>query len=146
MFKFAPAALLALALTGTAAAQPAACTDEASAQAYLDRFATDMTAAQEAGKLDAAAAHVTGSAAEVASLGEAFGGAVQSFGDATAALNERLQTIEAALEKSIARSDEQLAYYVAQAREVIELSMLSQKQIIGELQQLAGARDGAANA
>ncbi len=55
MFKFAPAALLALALTGTAAAQPAACTDEASAQAYLDRFATDMTAAQEAGKLDAAA-------------------------------------------------------------------------------------------
>ncbi len=55
MFKFAPAALLALALTGAAAAQPATCTDEASAQAYLDRFATDMTAAQEAGKLDAAA-------------------------------------------------------------------------------------------
>ena len=69
---------------------------------------------------------------------------MQSFGDSTAALNERLHAIEAALEKSLARSDEQLAYYVAQAREVIELSMLSQKQIIGELQQLAGARDGAA--
>ena len=109
-----------------------------------NRFSTQVES--EAGKLDAAAAHVTGSAAEVASLGEAFGGAVQSFGDATAALNERLQTIEAALEKSLARSDEQLAYYVAQAREVIELSMLSQKQIIGELQQLAGARDRAVNA
>lgn len=100
----------------------------------------------EAGKLDSAAAHVTGSALEVASLGEAFGGAVQSFGQSTESLNERLQGIESALEKSLARSDEQLAYYVAQAREVIELSMLSQKQIIGELQQLAGARDRAAGA
>jgi len=100
----------------------------------------------EAGRLDAAAAHVTGSALEVASLGEAFGGAVQAFGDATGSLNERLQAIESALEKSLARSDEQLAYYVAQAREVIELSMLSQKQIIGQLQQLAGTGDGAAGA
>jgi len=97
----------------------------------------------EAGKLDQAAAQVTGSAVEVASIGEAFGGAVQQFGQSTEALNERLQAIEAALDKSITRSDEQLAYYVAQAREVIELSMLSQKQIIGELQQLSGHRGNA---
>jgi len=111
----------------------------------LERVGSRFTAQVEgeAGKLDAAAAHVTGSALEVASLGEAFGGAVQAFGDSTTALSERLQAIEAALDRSLARSDEQLAYYVAQAREVIELSMLSQKQIIGELQQLAGARDGA---
>ena len=38
------------------------------------------------------------------------------------------------------RSDEQLAYYVAQAREVIDLSMLSQKQIIEDMQQLASPR------
>jgi len=36
------------------------------------------------------------------------------------------------------RSDEQLAYYVAQAREVVELSVLSQQQIIADMQQLAG--------
>jgi hypothetical protein len=36
------------------------------------------------------------------------------------------------------RSDEQLAYYVAQAREVIDLSLLSQKQIVEDLQRLAG--------
>lgn len=114
----------------------------------LERVGSRFTAQveSEAGRLDAAAAHVTGSAVEVASLGEVFGGAVQSFGESAAALNERLQAIEAALDKSLARSDEQLAYYVAQAREVIELSMLSQKQIIGELQQLAGTRDGAAGA
>ncbi|WP_305804791.1 DUF802 domain-containing protein [Stenotrophomonas sp. YIM B06876] len=95
----------------------------------------------EAGKLDDAAAHVTSSAVEMASLGEAFGTAVQLFGSSTEALNERLQVIESALEKSLTRSDEQLAYYVAQAREVVELSMLSQKQIIAELQQLGDRRN-----
>ena len=54
------------------------------------------------------------------------------------------QQIGSALEQSGARSDEQLAYYVAQAREVVDLSVLSQKQIIEELQQLAGR--GAARA
>ncbi len=111
----------------------------------LERVGSRFTAQieDEAGKLDAAAAHVTGSALEVASLGEAFAGAVQLFGQSSEALNQRLQLIETALDKSLARSDEQLAYYVAQAREVVDLSMLSQKQIIGELQQLAVARDGA---
>ncbi|WP_449465300.1 DUF802 domain-containing protein [Stenotrophomonas humi] len=110
----------------------------------LERVGNRFTAQieTETGKLDNAAAHVTSSAVEVASLGEAFGGAVQLFGQSTDTLNERLQLIETALDKSLARSDEQLAYYVAQAREVIDLSMLSQKQIIGELQQLAVARDG----
>jgi alpha-glucosidase (family GH31 glycosyl hydrolase) len=51
---------------------------------------------------------------------------------------ETLQRIEDSLNKSVARSDEQLAYYVAQAREVIDLSILSQKQIVEDLQQLSG--------
>ncbi|MEE7567091.1 hypothetical protein HH297_12075, partial [Xanthomonas sp. Kuri4-3] len=59
------------------------------------------------------------------------------------ALMQRLEHVGGALDASLARSDEQLAYYVAQAREVIDLSVLSQKQIIEELQQLAGRRGGA---
>ncbi len=51
-----------------------------------------------------------------------------------------LQRLEAALDKSLARSDEQLAYYVAQAREVIDLSVLSQKQILEDMQRLADQR------
>jgi hypothetical protein len=101
-----------------------------------NRFADHV--ATETGKLEGIAAQVTGSAVEVASLGEAFGMSVQLFGRSTDALTERLQHISAALDASLARSDEQLAYYVAQAREVIDLSMLSQKQIIEELHQLAG--------
>jgi len=108
----------------------------------LNRVGTRFTDHIEAetGKLGAVAAQVTGSAVEVASLGEVFGMAVQTFGESNGLLVDHLQRIEAALDKSLARSDEQLAYYVAQAREVIDLSMLSQKQIIEEMQQLAGQR------
>jgi DNA anti-recombination protein RmuC len=92
----------------------------------------------ETRKLDSVAAQVT--AVEVASLGDAFGAAVQVFGESNDKLLSHLQRIEAALEKSLARSDEQLEYYVAQAREVIDLSMMSQKQIVEDLQQIAGRR------
>ena len=105
----------------------------------LDRVGTRFTdkVETETRHLSEVAAQVTGGAVEVASLGEAFGAAVQTFGESNDKLVAHLQRIEAALDKSLARSDEQLAYYVAQAREVIDLSMLSQKQIIEDLQLLA---------
>ncbi|MEZ0601108.1 DUF802 domain-containing protein [Paraburkholderia sp. IW21] len=111
----------------------------------LDRVGTQFTdkVAAETGKLGAVAAQVTGSAVEVASLGEAFGVSVQLFGESNDKLVTHLQRIEAALDKSLARSDEQLAYYVAQAREVIDLSMRSQKQIVEDLQRVAGQRASA---
>ena len=99
----------------------------------------DAIAAQTE-KLTAASAQVAGSAVEIASLGDAFGAAVQSFGESNTQLLEHLQRIEAALDKSMARSDEQLGYYVAQAREVVELSVMSQKQILENLQDLAQTR------
>ena len=68
---------------------------------------------------------------------------MQLFGDANEKLVAHLQRIEAALDKSLTRSDDQLAYYVAQAREVIDLSMMSQKQIVEDLQQLAAQRTSA---
>ena len=76
----------------------------------------------------------------MASLGDAFGAAVQVFGQSNEELLARLQRIEAALDRSLARSDEQLAYYVAQAREVVDLSLLAQKQIIEELRLLDDRR------
>ena len=99
------------------------------------RFTEQVEA--ETGKMTSIAAQITGGAAEVASMGEAFGLAVQMFSQSNDKMGAQLQRIEAALGKSIARSDEQLAYYVAQAREVIDLSIMSQKQIVEDLQQLA---------
>ena len=53
----------------------------------------------------------------VAGSGRAgFGHAVQVFGESNDKLLTHLQRIEAALEKSLARSDEQLEYYVAHCR------------------------------
>jgi hypothetical protein len=97
----------------------------------------------ETGKLGTVAAQVTGSAVEIASLGDAFGAAVRMFGEANDKLVAHLQRIEAALDKSLARSDEQLAYYVAQARDVVDLSVMSQKQIVEDLQLLAAQRASA---
>ena len=88
----------------------------------------------EAGKLVEIGASVAGGALEVASLGEAFGHAVQLFADSNEKMMAALQRIEGGLAKSLTRSDEQLAYYVAQAREVIELSILSQKKMVDDLQ------------
>ena len=114
----------------------------------LERVGTRFTeqVAQETDKLDGIAAQVTGSAVEVASLGEAFGVAVQEFSASNDKLAEHLARIEAALDKSMTRSDEQLAYYVAQAREVVDLSMLSQKQILENLQQFSAQQASAAEA
>jgi hypothetical protein len=120
----------------------------ANAAARLDQ-AGDALAARlesEGAKLGDAAAHVAGGAIDVASLGDAFGAAVQAFGAANAQLVENLQRVEAALDKSMSRSEEQLAYYVAQAREVIDLSLLSQKEIFDALRQLPEGRMPAAGA
>jgi hypothetical protein len=111
-----------------------------SSAALLDRIGARFGEQVDAqtDKLAAVAAQVTGSAVEVASLGDAFGLAVELFGQSNDKLVNQLQRIDSALGKSLARSDDQLAYYVAQAREVIDLSLLSQKQIIEDLQRLAG--------
>ena len=97
-------------------------------------FSADI--ASESHKLAEIAARVTTSAVDVASLADTFGVAVQSFNAANEKLASNLDRIELALDKSMTRSDGQLAYYVAQAREIIDLSMSSQKEIIDELRQL----------
>jgi hypothetical protein len=91
--------------------------------------------ASETQKLSEIAAQVTASTVDVASLGETFGFAVRAFSETNDKLMANLQRIEQAIDKSMTRSDEQLAYYVAQAREMIDLSIGSQKDVLEALQQ-----------
>ena len=115
---------------------------EADAEAeLLERVGSQFAAKvdSEAGKLIDIGASVSGSALEVASLGEAFGHAVQLFSESNDKMMAALQRIEGALAKSLTRSDEQLAYYVAQAREIIDLSIMSQKKMVDDLQRVAGS-------
>lgn len=100
----------------------------------LRQETTRLTA--HAGEAIDVATHVTASAVELASLGESFNHGVQLFTQTNERLMASLQRIEGALGQSLARSDEQLAYYVAQAREVIDLSITSQQGILDDLRRL----------
>ena len=84
--------------------------------------------------------HLVGSVADAATgsreLASGLEGAVSAFAATSSSLSSHLEQLAGALDASLARSDEQLAYYVAQAREVVDLSLLSQKQITEELRQL----------
>lgn len=97
---------------------------------------TGAEAARIGESISASAAQITGSAVEMAALGDAFAGAVEHFGAANERLLGGLARIEESLEKSLLRSDEQLAYTVAQARELIDLSLLSQQRLVADLQRL----------
>ncbi len=109
-----------------------------SAGAVLDQVGRQFaeTVGAQAHRADDVAAQVSGSAIELAALGEAFGHGVQLFAATNDKLIGSLQRIEAAVGQSMQRSDEQLAYYVAQAREVIDLSISSQQGIVDDLRRL----------
>ncbi len=103
---------------------------EQAGQQFSDALGT------QAGKVDEVAAHVAASAVELASLGESFSHGVGLFTASNDKLVQGLQGIEGAIGQSMSRSDEQLAYYVAQAREVIDLSISSQQGIVEDLRRL----------
>jgi len=99
----------------------------------------DQVLQAHAGQAAEASAHVAASSIELASVGEAFGQGMQLFQAANDRAMATLQRVEAALARSTARSDEQLAYYVAQAREVIDLSIASQQGLVEQLRLVQGA-------
>jgi hypothetical protein len=113
-----------------------------SAGATLERAGAQLSGTLEAqlAQAQGVAAQVGGSAVELSSLGESFGHGVQLFSASNERLMEALQRIEGAITQSMARSDEQLAYYVAQAREVIDLSIAAQQGIVEDLRRLDGRR------
>jgi hypothetical protein len=95
-----------------------------------------QTLALQADKAESLAAHVGGSAVELSSLGGSFQQAVELFVQQSEQLVRGLQGVEAAVTQSLERSDEQLAYYVGQAREVIDLSLSAQKAVVEDLRSL----------
>ena len=107
---------------------------EADLQAERSRL--DEQAATLAQQVGEVATRTQASAIELAALGQAFGQGVQQYSDSNAQLLQALQDIQSALQRSIERSDEQLNYYVAQAREVIDLSIAAQQAMLQDLQQL----------
>jgi hypothetical protein len=87
-------------------------------------------------KVSVVADEFAGSAVQMSSLGDAFAQAVSLFNESNGNLIEQLARMEESMARSAARSDEQMGYYVAQAREIIDQSLLSQRDVFDELQQL----------
>ena len=83
-----------------------------------------------------AATHIAAGAVELSAVAEAFVQGVQQFQAGNDKLVEGLDRMEASLRRATTRSDEQLAYYVAQAREVIDLSIASQQGLVENLRAL----------
>lgn len=109
-----------------------------------ERFAEQVDA--QADTLQALVGSVADAATGSRELAAGLDGAVTAFTATSSSLSAHLEQLAGALDESLARSDEQLAYYVAQAREVVDLSLLSQKQITEELRQLGNGRTPAGNA
>lgn len=111
-----------------------------STTSVLEQSSTQFAQVLEAnaGRATDTAAHIAASSIEMSTLAQAFGEGVQHFQASNAKVLDTLVQLESTLRRSIERSDEQLAYYVAQAREVIDLSITSQEGILGQLRQLQG--------
>lgn len=86
-------------------------------------------------------ANFTANTAELSVLGEVFNKAVQQFGDSNAELMSQLAKIETSLVGAGERSDEQMAYYLSQAREIIDHNLLTQQEILDRLQAVGGAAE-----
>jgi hypothetical protein len=102
-----------------------------------ERFADDLSA--QVRQADRVAVHVNATAIELSALGDAFNQGVQLFSASNQSLVAGLRGIESSLKQATARSDEQMAYYVAQAREVIDLSIASQQGIVEDMRRLHAA-------
>lgn len=94
----------------------------------------------ESGSLAEQMAHFSASAAELSVLGEVFNGAVQQFGETNSQLMTRLEQIESVLVNAGQRSDEQMEYYLGQAREIIDHNLISQQEFLTHVRELNGRR------
>ncbi|MEP1470101.1 MAG: hypothetical protein ABJK20_18375 [Halieaceae bacterium] len=100
---------------------------------FTDHLSVETT------KMTELTATVAAGAVDMASLGDSFGLAIELFNASNQSLIENLSRIEETMDKSTSRSDDQMSYYVAQAREIIDQSMMSQREIIDELRGLGGS-------
>ena len=104
--------------------------------------AFEQKVASESEALSEQIAHFSASTAELTALGEVFTTAVQQFGEANAQLMSRLEKMEAVLASTGQRSDEQMEYYLSQAREIIDHNLLTHQELLARLQSETPASNG----
>lgn len=104
--------------------------------------AFEQKVASESEALSEQIADFSASTAELTALGEVFTAAVQQFGEANGQLMSRLEKMEAVLASTGQRSDEQMEYYLSQAREIIDHNLLTHQELLARLQSETPASNG----
>lgn len=94
-------------------------------------------------KLSQSGEQLSGAAQELTTLSNTFAEAVAAFATSSDDIQSALASVSAAMATAGERSDEQMGYYVAQAREIIDHNLLTQQAI---LERLEIAASGAASA
>lgn len=110
--------------------------------ALMERAGEELLRTRE--QLDQSAAMVATGGVEMAALATMFTSAVEDYRKSNDSLIDGLHEIEAALNHSGERSNEQLSMYVNQAREIIDQSILSQKEmfdVIRDIQPMSEATE-----
>ncbi|MGZ5775551.1 hypothetical protein [Ramlibacter sp.] len=109
-----------------------------STSTVLEQAGSQFTTVLQANAASTAdsAAQVAAGATGLQTLADSFGQGVGQFQASNEKVLATLAQLEATLQKAIERSDDQLAYYVTQAREVIDLSIAAHDGVVTQLRQL----------
>ncbi|MGZ5848670.1 MAG: hypothetical protein ACXWJJ_14475, partial [Ramlibacter sp.] len=109
-----------------------------STSTVLEQAGSQFTTVLQANAASTAdsAAQVAAGATGLQTLADSVGQGVGQFQASNEKVLATLAQLEATLQKAIERSDDQLAYYVTQAREVIDLSIAAHDGVVTQLRQL----------
>ena len=100
-------------------------------QALHEQFSQQLQ--QDTERLHEGADTITAGTIDLMSLNDGFAAAVAQFSESNQQVTATFERIEHALQTGMTRSDEQMMYYVAQAREIIDQNLLSQQALIEQL-------------
>lgn len=101
--------------------------------------ALELLAKNLSEQLSASGQHIAGTALELAALSGGFADSVATFKGSSEAVNTSLSAITDVLTASGSRSDEQMGYYVDQAREIIDHNLITQQTILERLESVTAA-------
>lgn len=107
--------------------------------------ALDLLAGNLGKQLGASGQQIASTALELAALSGGFADSVAAFKASSEAVNTSLTTITEVLMAAGSRSDEQMGYYVDQAREIIDHNLITQQTILERLESVTAALQVAAD-
>ncbi|WOJ98530.1 hypothetical protein R0137_08145 [Congregibacter brevis] len=96
--------------------------------------ALELLAGNLGEQLGASGQQIASTALELSALSGGFAESVDAFKDSSEALNTSLTTTTDGLMAAGSRSDEQMGYYVDQAREIIDHNLITQQAILERLE------------